>query len=300
MRVNPLIVRGLALTFLAWLAASGPAGAQTLNGAADLNLSPKRLVFSGSTRSAQVYVFNRGTATASYTIELVDRVMLPDGQIAKPSEAAPGEATDAAVKRLKSAREMVTFTPRRVTLKPGESQVVRVRVLTPAGLAAGEYRTHLTVSTLPPEDVGVTADQAAQAQEGQLAFRVVSLLALSIPIIVRQDVEAGGADLKDLSVNRHPDHAADQPAADVGLKLGRSGAGSVYGNLEVTAQKGGGKPEAIGAIRGIAVYPEVDQRVVNIPLQREPQRGEKLTVRFSEEDDAGKGKTLANAELNVP
>ena len=59
---------------------------------------------------------------------------------------------------VKSAKAMITYTPRRVVLEPHSSQVVRLRVLRPPDLAAGEYRTHLTVTAVPSEDTGVTAD----------------------------------------------------------------------------------------------------------------------------------------------
>ncbi len=268
-------------------------------GGADLNISPKRLVFSGASRSAVVYVFNRGTESASYSIEFVDRVMLPDGQIVAVAEATTNADAPASIAALKSAKEMLNFTPRRVTLGPGESQIIRVRLLAPAGLAAGEYRSHMTVSTLPSEDVGVTAEQLANVNDGQLAVKVVSLLSLSIPVIVRQEVGAGKPALAQLAVAPNPGHASDQPAAFLTLSLLRSGAGSVYGNIEVLAQKAGGKAEAVGGIKGVAVYPEIDHRAVQVPLGREVHAGEHLMVRFVEDDEGGKANVLADASLDV-
>lgn len=269
-------------------------------GAADLNISPKRIVFSGTTRSTLVYVFNRGTASASYAIDLSDRVMLPDGQILAIAEVPANKsvAKDAA-ERVKSAKALLTYTPRRVTLGPGESQVIRVRLLPPPNLAAGEYRSHLTVATLPPEDVGVTADQAVDLKEGQLAVKVVSLLALSIPVIVRQDVAAGQPTIEGLKLERPATAAADQPPASLDFELVRTGTGSVYGTFEVLADKGRGKPETIGALRGIAVYPEIERRAVKLSLQRAPVAGEKILVRFMDETDAGLGAQLAAATLDV-
>lgn len=268
--------------------------------AADLNISPKRIVFSGTNRSTLVYVFNRGSAGASYAVDLSDRVMLPDGQILGISEVpADQEASKATAARVKSAKSMLTYTPRRVTLAPGESQVIRVRLLPPAGLAAGEYRSHLTVATLPPEDVGVTAEQAAQLGDGQLSVKVVSLLALSIPVIVRQDVTAGQAGLENLKLERNTSEGQDQQPGLLSLDLVRSGNGSVYGSFEVLVDKGRGKPEAIGALKGIAVYPEIDRRRISLALQRMPAAGEKLLVRFLDETDSGPGAPLATTTFDV-
>ena len=285
------------LPLLLWLAAAGVAHAQQPDGA-DLNISPKRLVLGGANRSGVVYVFNRGTAGASYAIELVDRVMLEDGQIVPLAEVTTG--TDAAntASRLQSARAMITFSPRRVTLGPGESQTIRVRVLPPQGLGKGEYRTHLTVATLPPEDAGLTAEQAAATSENELSTRVVALLALSIPLIVRQDVLPGTITINRPALRpRNEGDAKDSPGA-VDVQLARAGEGSSYGNLEVLAQKGNGKPEPIGAIKGIAVYPEIAVRATSIPLVRMPAAGEQITVRYTD-DDATPGKVLATANVDA-
>lgn len=273
--------------------------AQQASQAADLNISPKRLVFSSDNRSATVYVFNRGSAGATYSIDLVDRIMLQDGQIMALGEVKKGADTDAIVARLKSARELITFSPRRVTLGPGESQIIRVRVLTPPNLPAGEYRSHFTVTTLPPENLGVTAEQIAQPAEGQLSMTVVSLLSLSIPLIVRQDTPAGKAELAALKLTPNPGRGSTQPPATLDLALTRSGSGSIYGSLEVLAQKGSGKGEPLGGIKGIAVYPELEQRPVSIGLSRLPTSGERLTVRFVEDDDSGRVTVLSSANLDV-
>lgn len=284
-------------TALLLLACAFPAFAQQ-PGEADLNISPKRLVLGGASRAGVVYVFNRGTAGASYAIDLVDRVMLQDGQIMPLDEVKQGTDAETVASRLASARAMITFSPRRVTLGPGESQTIRVRVLEPAGLAAAEYRTHLTVATLPPEDAGLTAEQAASTESGQLTTRVIALLALSIPVIVRHDVTAGTVGLESPALKRGDPAAKDSPAGSVDLFLTRSGEGSAYGNLEVLAQKGAARPETIGAVKGIAVYPEITRRAASIPLLRAPAAGETLSVRFTD-DDASPGKIVATANVDA-
>ena len=295
--INMLFRRAL-FTGAALLAlAAGPAWAQQPDGA-DLNISPKRLVLGGANRAGVVYVFNRGTTGAAYAIDLVDRVMLEDGQIVPPDEVKAGTDAAAVAGRLATARAMITFSPRRVTLAPGESQTIRVRALPPAGLAAGEYRTHLTVATLPPEDAGLTAEQAASSSDEELSARVVALLALSIPVIVRQDIVAGSADIQHAVLQRDVASAGVDAPATVELQLTRAGAGSVYGNIEVLAQQANGKPESIGAVKGLAVYPEVGRRAVSVPLTRLPAAGEQLLVRFID-DDTAPGKVLASAHVDA-
>ena len=42
---------------------------------ANLNISPKRVTFDRSHRSATVFIFNQGSAAGTFDISLVDRVM---------------------------------------------------------------------------------------------------------------------------------------------------------------------------------------------------------------------------------
>ncbi len=119
----------LLLTATLWTGNAAAAGA------GDINVSPKRIVFDVAGHGATVYLFNRGDGPATYSIAVIDRVMIPDGQIISVDDAKrdPYEAAYAA--KLTSARDFIQFTPRRVTLKPNESQTIRLRALKPDALA---------------------------------------------------------------------------------------------------------------------------------------------------------------------
>ena len=270
----------LALPLAAAIFATAmPATAQV---GADLNISPKRVVFAPGERSATVYVFNQGDQPATYTVELVDRVMLPDGQIA-PAAEHPGVA-------LASAAELVQHTPRRVTLQPRESQAIRLRAR-PLGDGSPERRTHLTVAALPPETSGFTAEQAAAATEGEVALRVIALFSISVPVIVRDAAADARAAIQGLALDR----SAGPPA--LVFELERLGANSVYGDLEVRLGDAGG--ELVTALRGVAVYPEVDRRAVRLALPAAIPSGQTITLVYRD-DDASPGAILATARLTAP
>jgi P pilus assembly chaperone PapD len=258
--------------------------------AGNVNISPKRVVFGDKERGSTVILFNQGAAPATYALELVDHFMDAEGAVREPKE---GEALPAGVR---SARSMIGFTPRRVTLAPGQSQIVKLRVQRPQNLAAGEYRTHLTVTTLPPADAGLTAQQAVDPARGQLAFRVVAVYRLSIPLIVRQgpaDVQAKIASAK--FIRQQPDVPPGVSAVDV--EMVRQGASSLYGDVEVHASNGK-KSELVGRVRGAAVYPEVDRRMVRVSLARPVQRNERLSVTYRD-DDTRSGQPIAQADVAV-
>lgn len=263
------------------LSAAGGASAQV---GADLNISPRRVTFDASERAASVYVFNQGDAPATYTVELVDRVMQPDGQIVAAAELTTPSPLGM------SAADFIQYTPRRVTLQPRESQVIRIRVRPPATGAAREYRTHLTVTALPPEDSGFTASQAAAPGTDEVALQVVALFSVSIPLILREgDVDARAG--IDSVVRLAPVEGA--PNGAIQLDLLRLGTNSVYGDVQIYAGQGS-RERLVTAVRGVAVYPEIDRRTVVAPLSEALPAGELLRIVYVD-DDAQPGSALATA-----
>jgi len=286
----------------AW--AQAPAGAppvvvNTQTVGANLNITPKRVTFNPQQRTASVYIFNQGTAPATFDINLIDRAMLPDGQIVALVDANAKPETKALADQVRSAQKLLLVSPRRATLAPGQGQTIRLRVGAMPPDAAGEYRTHLTVTTVPPPNVGVTAEQAANANPNELRFQITSIFGLSIPAIIRvgqNDVRAG-------IENAHIEYAvisldgASEPKRTpmITFELVRLGANSLFGNAEIRPV---GRPgsEPLGAARGVGVYPEIARRKMSIPLNRAPGPGEKLEVTFTD-DDTSPGKPLATATV---
>lgn len=265
---------------------------------ANLNITPKRVTFSPTQRTASVYIFNQGTAAATFDIALVDRAMLPDGQIVAVEDAQNQPAAKAIAEKVASARSMILISPRRATLAPGQGQTIRLRVGSVPADAKGEYRTHLTVTTIPPPNVGTTVDDVARAGSNELRFQITSVFGLSIPAIVRTtapDVRASieNPHIEYVQVSSGEGQAPTRTPVMV-FDLARAGANSLFGNVEVTAAGKRGDP--IGVARGVGVYPEIDRRSMRVPLTRAPAPGEKLEVSFID-DDTSPGKTLATVQV---
>lgn len=274
-----------------------PAVVAAPGGAASVNLNPKRVIFDRPGKSATISVASSGSSSGSFDVELVDRVMLPDGQIVPLAEAQGRPETA----RLKSAKAYLVATPRRIRIAPGGGQAIRVRAAPSADLVPGEYRSHLTVTGIPPADTGLTAEQAAGQGEGQLSFRINSVLAISIPVILRVgpvDIRAGIEKPVISFETVSPDgKAAAVRTAMLNFDLVRVGVNSLYGDLEVRGSKKGEAP--IGLVRGIGVYPEIDRRQVKIALTRIPAAGEAIEIQFRD-DDTSPGKVLSKISLSAP
>lgn len=266
---------------------------------ANLNISPKRVTLDRSHRIGTIFVFNQGTEAATFDISLVDRLMMPDGQILAVADAQANPETKAVADRVKSAKAILQVSPRRITLDPGQGQTIRLRVANaPEDPGAVELRSHLTISSLPPRDSGTTAEAAAAANAptGQLRFQINALVGLSVPAIVRltdPDIRAG---IENAHVGyERPGGPSGQVTPVLSVDLVRLGANSLFGNIEVRTE-GQPRAPALGIARGVGVYTEIDRRSIQIVLSRAPAPGEHLEVTFTD-DDTSPGKLLAKLVL---
>lgn len=264
----------------------------------NLTITPKRLTFNRATRSASVYVYNQGNRPATVDVQLIERVMLPSGEIRTLENALADAATKPVADRLRSARGLVVATPRRISLAPGRGQTVRLRVTAPVTTEASEFRSHLTVSTVPPREAGLTAEDAAAQRPGELSFRLNAVFGLSIPVIIRTGTPDVRADIRNVRFDEEmisPDGVAPPSrTAILAFDLARVGSSSLFGNVEIRSAAGGA--EVVGLARGVGVYPEIDSRAVRIPLRRAPVPGEALDVTFVD-DDLTPGRVIARATL---
>ncbi|MBX3482264.1 hypothetical protein [Phenylobacterium sp.] len=302
MRSALFLAFALAATGVPALAQAPEAGPTPVvtTGGAFINITPKRITFDRGRRIGTVFLVNQGREPITVDIAMIDRVMLPDGQIFALDDAVQREDAKAVAAQVKSARDLLQLSPRRVTLQPNRPQTVRIRLATLPDAAGGERRSHLTITTLPPRDTGATPEQAANPARNELSFQITAVYGISIPVIVRPadpDVSATLQGVRLEFAEASPDGRAEpRRTAVVALDLVRGGASSVYGNFEVRVAGAKKDAEPLGLARGVAVYPEVARRAVRIPLSRAPAPGETLEVTFTD-DDTSPGKVLAKAAL---
>lgn len=257
--------------------------------AANINLTPRRVIFDRNKRTEAVYVFNQGNSTVTVDVALVDNAMLPSGEIVPLSRLSDRDAVAQATgTKVRSAKPFLLAAPSRLTLPPGQGKTIRVRATLADGGSPSEYRSHLTVTTVPPADTGLTAEQAAASQKGELVLRIQSIFGISIPLIVRGGVTDAVGTMGTITQVATPEGPA------LAIPLRRQGATSLYGNIELRTAK-----EIVGVVRGIAVYSEVEERMAVVPLLRPLKKGELVTATFVS-DEAKKPVPIATGAYTAP
>lgn len=280
-------------------ALSGSADAQTAgqNDAAantatspDVNLTPRRVIFGPNDRGVkEITVFNRTNKTATYTIVLMDRVMKTDGSIVGAEEATGPEKAN-----FKSATSWIRYSPRQVTLGPQEAQTIRLQARRPADAPPGEYRTHFSVTAMPPADTGLDIADAQAEQDKQLAIRLTPVYGIMIPIIVRTGDLPAQASISDVKLLQQGNRKALQFA------LNRTGDRSVYGGVEASLV-GGGSAKKLGTVKGVGVYGEINQRTIVLPVEEGASvaPGSKVKIVYTD-DELKPGTVLAQTEVTLP
>ncbi|QIB67076.1 fimbrial biogenesis chaperone [Kineobactrum salinum] len=280
-RVSTATVSAYCTAFLAFMLVFSAA-----SGRAELMLYPTRVVIEGNQRTAQVQLINTGTESRTYRISLVNRRMSDTGEFSDVVEPLAGE---------RFAKDLLRFSPRQVTLVPGEGQTVRIMARKPANLVPGEYRSHLLFSQQPAaETLGRDIETRQHPGKG-IGVMITALIGASIPLIVRHGTLEAELELTQLQLQ------ASGEAQFLALSMERSGERSVYGDLAVSFTPRGGAETLVARANGLAVY--FPNRVRRARIALEFPQGRPLTegtlhVRFQEPAEAG-GKLLAEAALQV-
>ncbi|GAA4750656.1 hypothetical protein GCM10023264_16520 [Sphingomonas daechungensis] len=234
-------------------------------GVGDLLVAPTRIVLNGS-RGTEIVLNNIGDDVATYRISVELRRMTPDGMLHDVTDPNAEE---------KLAESMIFYAPRRVTLAPREPQTIRISARAPKDLPDGEYRVHLLFRAVPPP----TPVQAPQDVKG-IAFALTPIYGVTIPVITRFGNLEAKAGISNVKLTK----AEGKPA--VSVELTRNGERSTFG--EVRVMKSGIK-DPIAVQRGVAVYTEVGQRSLTIPIDEKylASASGHVTVQYVEPSDNG-------------
>ncbi len=258
------------------LALSGMASVPAL--ANDLLVAPTRVVLDGA-RGTEVILNNIGTEEATYRISLELRRMLPDGTLEVIE--TPNETEEAAL-------GMIRYAPRRVVLPPNQPQAIRIAARPDASLPDGEYRVHMLFRAIPrPRPV---TEEPTPAGEG-FSIRLIPIYGVTIPIIVRHGELTATAAISNPRIVQQDGRQA------LSIDLSRSGGRSTYGEILVTRP---GSDVPVSRLRGIAVYPEIGQRSVTLPVNEafEGPLAGPVTIQYRESDREG-GRVIAETRAEL-
>ena len=213
-----------------------------------LFIYPTLVIFEGNQRSATVTLTNRGDQTGTFETSWSDMTMTADGRLRKIDEDAPW-----------SVKSYVRHSPRRVTLKPSESQVVRIALRRGQNVPEGEYYSHFRVLTIHSEDPSDDETAAStEAADSPTTVRITARTAIAIPIIWRNSRATPEATIESVDIDRE--------ANQLNVEVRRHGNLSVRGSLHVFATAPDGTRHVLAKPVPLIIYPSLERRTIAITL----------------------------------
>ncbi len=251
----------------------------------NLLITPKRVVFDGYKQTEELSLVNTGEDTAAYSISFIQYNMQEDGGIVIIQKPDSGQMF---------ADPYLRIFPRKVTLAPGEPQVIMLQCRRTPGMKDGEYRSHLHFrpnKEIKPLGLKKPSDSTL------LSIQLVPIYGISIPIIIHSGATNLTVTLSDLKMGLQPDGAQN-----VHLTLNRTGNISVYGDIIMQFIPVNGNPYEIDGKKGVGIYTNINKRNVVIKVndaQKEKLKNGKLKVQYISNDEDKKPVVYAEGELEI-
>ena len=131
-----------------------------------VHVMPTNLVFAPGERSKTMYLTNRSGKDKVYEIFFTD-IIMQDGASRKKVETFPY-----------SAKRMLRYVPRRITVKSGQRQTVRIMTRRRPDLEDGDYHTHITFRHRPDKK------PSGQKEKG-FAVDIGMIYSVAVPVVIQ-------------------------------------------------------------------------------------------------------------------
>lgn len=217
-------------------------------GKAELFIRPTFVELTSRQRSATVTIVNQGDATGVFVISWMEIFMTPQGDLAIGDGVAPW-----------SLQPHVRYSPRRVTLIPGETQLVKIALRRDKDVPDGEFYSHLKVVTLNDHERSAVDRKVAGDTPLRRTVTIETRSATAIPVIWRNSKSTPRATIESVEI--------DPDTSKVVVDVRRIGELSTRGYLHVVRTGTDGTRHELADPMPLVIYPTVERRVITVPLK---------------------------------
>lgn len=207
---------------------------------ANLLVSPTRLVFEGKERTNNIILINTTGQTRSYRVEWLENTVDTYGIYS----AIPANNVTFA------ASDFIRYSPRQVTLRPGERQTIKLMVRRNNNMKLPEYRSHLKFTALPSTDSG---EKENGKNEG-INFNIKVATSYVVPIMLRVNSPDVNVELVDVGLD-----VQANKAAHFLVQLKKAGKSSAHGDINIYLKKENEQEKLVGTLRSINFFHESNE-----------------------------------------
>ena len=251
----------------------------------NLLITPMRVVFEGNKQNEEFNLVNTGTDTTTFTISFLQYTMKEDGTLEKTEK--PDEIK-------MSAAPFLRIYPTKVTLAPGEPQVILLQYKRKSAMMPGEYRTHLYFRAQKDNNQSGTKNNYDSTK---LTIQLTAVYGLCIPVIIRTNDVKVNTVLSDLELV-----SPKLSSQYLKFTINRSGNISTYGDIIVEHIPQKGKSVQVAVVRGVGVYTDINKRKMVIKINSSPDmpiKSGKMKVSYITNDELKKPVIYSNSELDI-
>jgi P pilus assembly chaperone PapD len=215
---------------------------------ASLLISPTRIAFGERDRAQRVTLINSSSEVKTYRLEWVEQRVNSQGGYEKLS---PEQAATFPV-----ASKYIRFTPRQVTLQPGQRQTIKLLARRGKEIQNNEYRSHLRFTALPSRTNNTSPMSG-------VAMKLNLLMSYTIPVVLRNGPLDVSAKIERIELQTNTSIPGE---AHILVNLSREGKMSTTGKLVAFYKPLGTDSETqVAILNGFNFFPDtslITKRVV--------------------------------------
>ncbi len=220
---------------------------------ASLLISPTRVHFDERERSEEIIVVNTSDEIRSYAISWDEKKQGETGGYVKLSEQ---EAENFNV-----ASKYVRFSPRRLTLAPGQNQRIKLLLRRTSSMPKEDFHSHLKFTLIPST---IAAPPEEPEEVDGISIKMNFFLNYAIPVVVRNHDKPSVLRLSNPKFN--PQSSSETYGS---INVDVENVSRTYSHGNFTAYyKGSGESEytAVGFDNAVHVFHETEKMTRNIPI----------------------------------
>ena len=236
----------------------------TLGQAQAVKIIPPRLVIAPDTKIEYLFIKNNSEENQTFRFGWKHIGMDKEGKIINLDKFGRDKAPG-----YKAADDLIRFSPRRATLKPGQVQRITFMLRRQPELEAGEYRSHFLVQREPRVQKKDETVEKTPTETSTVSIDV--LVSRAIPIYVLQGETDAGLTLLSAKLKKNQNRTKKhQPEHFVHFDVQKTGNRSVIGIADVFCKISGKDVKINKATRAFAVYAEGEFRKEKMAIQMPP------------------------------
>ena len=247
----------------------------------DLLIFPKRIIFDEGKRVKQLILSNIGKDTAIYNVSFLQYRMNENGGFKAITTPDVGQYF---------ATPYLRVFPRKVTLAPNESQIVKVQLTKSTKLKEGEYRSHLYFRAIKNNNPLEGKERVVDSTS--ISVKLEAIFGISIATIIKKGKSNTVTTISNLFYEKDKElnHF-------INFNLNRTGNMSTYGDIHINYVSRNNTIVEVAKVKGVAVYTPGKVRKVKIQLKTPKGitfTGGKFKVAYTANESK---EILADAEL---